>query len=118
MRAAIADWATRRFRLDKLRLDPERHVLPVAGTREALFSIAQAVIDRRNHAEQPVVITPNPFYQIYEGAALLAGARPYFLKTMAKKTVTAWISRACRQTSGHRCSSYTSARPATRPARC
>jgi len=81
LRQSIADWATRRFKLDKLKLDPERHVLPVAGTREALFSIAQAVIDRRNHAEQPVIIAPNPFYQIYEGAALLAGARPFFLNT-------------------------------------
>jgi N-succinyldiaminopimelate aminotransferase len=81
LRKAIADWATKRFKLDKMKLDLERHVLPVAGTREALFSIAQAVIDRRSHAEQPVVIAPNPFYQIYEGAALLAGARPFFLNT-------------------------------------
>ena len=83
LRQAIAGWANRRFKLDKAPLDPERHVLPCAGTREALFSIAQAVIDRRAHAEQPVVIMPNPFYQIYEGAALLAGARPYFLNTVA-----------------------------------
>jgi N-succinyldiaminopimelate aminotransferase len=83
LRASIAGWATRRFRLDRVPLDPERHVLPVAGTREALFSIAQAVIDRRSHADQPVVIMPNPFYQIYEGAALLAGARPFFLNTVA-----------------------------------
>ncbi len=81
LRSSIANWATRRFHLDKIKLDPERHVLPVAGTREALFSIAQAVIDRQNHTQQPVVIMPNPFYQIYEGAALLAGARPYFLNT-------------------------------------
>jgi N-succinyldiaminopimelate aminotransferase len=83
LRQAIAGWANRRFKLDKAPLDPERHVLPCAGTREALFSIAQAVIDRRAHAEQPVVIMPNPFYQIYEGATLLAGARPYFLNTVA-----------------------------------
>ena len=83
LRQTIADWANRRFKLGKAPLDPERHVLPCAGTREALFSIAQAVIDRRAHAEQPVVIMPNPFYQIYEGAALLAGARPYFLNTVA-----------------------------------
>ena len=83
LRQAIAGWANRRFKLDKAPLDPDRHVLPCAGTREALFSIAQAVIDRRAHAEQPVVIMPNPFYQIYEGAALLAGARPYFLNTVA-----------------------------------
>ena len=83
LRRSIANWATRRFKLDKAPLDPERHVLPCAGTREALFSIAQAVIDRRAHADQPVVVMPNPFYQIYEGAALLAGARPYFLNTVA-----------------------------------
>ena len=82
LRTAIADWATRRFRLDQIKLDPERHVQPVAGTREALFSIAQAVVDRKAHADLPVVIAPNPFYQIYEGAALLAGARPFFLKTV------------------------------------
>jgi N-succinyldiaminopimelate aminotransferase len=81
LRRSIAAWATRRFRLDRIALDPDRHVLPVAGTREALFSIAQAVIDRPSGAEQPLVIMPNPFYQIYEGAALLAGARPYFLNT-------------------------------------
>jgi N-succinyldiaminopimelate aminotransferase len=83
LRQSIANWANRRFKLKKSPLDPERHVLPCAGTREALFSIAQAVIDRRAHAEQPVAIMPNPFYQIYEGAALLAGARPYFLNTVA-----------------------------------
>ena len=83
LRQTIARWANRRFKLDQTPLDSERHVLPCAGTREALFSIAQAVIDRRAHAEQPVVLMPNPFYQIYEGAALLAGARPYFLNTVA-----------------------------------
>jgi len=81
LRQAIARWANKRFQLTHQPLDPERHVLPVAGTREALFSIAQAVIDRRSHGEQPVVLMPNPFYQIYEGAALLAGARPFFLNT-------------------------------------
>ena len=79
LRQAIAGWATRRFHLNKIALDPERHVLPVAGTREALFSIAQAVIDRRVNSQRPSVVMPNPFYQIYEGATLLAGARPYFL---------------------------------------
>jgi len=81
LRHAICQWANRRFHLDRQPLDPERHVLPCAGTREALFSIAQAIVDRRSHAGQPIVISPNPFYQIYEGAALLAGARPFFLNT-------------------------------------
>jgi N-succinyldiaminopimelate aminotransferase len=80
LRAAIARWATRRFGLTRVPLDPERHILPVAGTREALFSIAQALIDASQ--PEPVVLMPNPFYQIYEGAALLAGARPYFLNTL------------------------------------
>jgi N-succinyldiaminopimelate aminotransferase len=83
LRAAIAGWLNRRFQLGRQPLQPDRHVLPCAGTREALFSFAQAVIDRRAHADQPVVIMPNPFYQIYEGAALLAGARPYYLNTTA-----------------------------------
>ena len=80
LRQSIASWANRRFKLDRQALDPERHVLPVAGTREALFAIAQTVIAPA--AEPPLVIIPNPFYQIYEGAALLAGARPYFVNTV------------------------------------
>ncbi len=79
LREAIAVWAMRRFRLQQL--DPETQVLPVAGTREALFSFAQATIDR---SKNPLVIAPNPFYQIYEGAAYLAGARPYFVNCLAE----------------------------------
>ena len=76
LRAAIADWATARFQLQAGSLDPKRHVLPVNGTREALFSFAQAVVDPQLSA---FVVMPNPFYQIYEGAALLAGALPYYV---------------------------------------
>jgi N-succinyldiaminopimelate aminotransferase len=76
LREAIGGWLTRRFALPPGSLDAERHVLPVNGTREALFAFAQAVIDRRKPAR---VLMPNPFYQIYEGAALLAGAEPFFL---------------------------------------
>ncbi len=75
LRQAIAAWLARRFKLPEMP-DPERHVLPVNGTREALFAFAQAVIDP---SKNPSVIMPNPFYQIYEGAALLAGAEPVFL---------------------------------------
>lgn len=78
LRSAIADWLTRRFKLPEQSIDPDRHVLPVNGTREALFAFAQAVVDR---TKKPLVLAPNPFYQIYEGAALLAGAEPYFLNT-------------------------------------
>lgn len=77
LREAICDWLTNRFQLPGGSLDPEHHVLPVNGTREALFAFAQAVVDRNQ--SNPLVLMPNPFYQIYEGAALLAGARPEFL---------------------------------------
>jgi N-succinyldiaminopimelate aminotransferase len=80
LRRSIASWANRRFKLDRAPLDPERHVLPVSGTREALFSIAQATIDASKSA--PIVIMPNPFYQIYEGATLLAGAQPHYVPTV------------------------------------
>lgn len=83
LRQSIARWANRRFNLAHQPLDPERHVLPVAGTREALFSIAQAVVNPGGDSA-PWVMMPNPFYQIYEGAALLAGARPYLLNTLAE----------------------------------
>lgn len=76
LRETIAHWATRRFHLPENTLSPERHVLPVAGTREALFAIAQAVVTASPAAR---VVMPNPCYQIYEGAALLAGAQPYYL---------------------------------------
>lgn len=76
LREAIALWLGKRFHLQANSLDANRHILPVNGTREALFAFAQAVIDR---SKAPLVVSPNPFYQIYEGAALLAGAQPYFL---------------------------------------
>ena len=78
LRQAIADWATSRYNIPML--DVEKQVIPVNGSREALFAIAQAVIDSTK--PNPVVISPNPFYQIYEGAALLAGAEPYFINTL------------------------------------
>jgi N-succinyldiaminopimelate aminotransferase len=76
LREAIADWLTHRFALPVGSLDPERHVLPVNGTREGLFAFAQAVV---NPSPDALVLLPNPFYQIYEGAALLAGAQPHYL---------------------------------------
>ena len=76
LREAIAGWLTRRFQLPVGSVDAERHILPVNGTREALFAFAQTVVKRSADAS---VVMPNPFYQIYEGAALLAGAQPVFL---------------------------------------
>lgn len=81
-RAACAAWLERRFKLPG-RIAPDTMVLPVNGTREALFSFVQAVISAAAGAVQPAVAMPNPFYQIYEGAALLAGAEPVFLDTTA-----------------------------------
>ena len=78
LRTAIARWLMWRFKLPDGSVDPERHVLPVNGTREALFAFAQCSINRRGN---PLVLMPNPFYQIYEGAALLAGATPWFMNT-------------------------------------
>lgn len=76
LRQAISTWLTQRFQLPAGSIDPEQQVLPVNGTREALFAFAQAIIDRK---QQPAVLMPNPFYQIYEGAAFLAGAEPIYL---------------------------------------
>jgi N-succinyldiaminopimelate aminotransferase len=74
LRTAIASFINRRFKPAKV--DPDRHLLPVNGTREALFAVAQAL---SNYKDRPITMMPNPFYQIYEGAALLAGTQPLYL---------------------------------------
>ncbi|WP_151726418.1 succinyldiaminopimelate transaminase [Acinetobacter ursingii] len=74
LRQSIANWLTQRFKLNNI--SAEDHILPVTGTREGIFSFVQALINRE---DAPYVVMPNPFYQIYEGAALLAGAKPYFI---------------------------------------
>ncbi|RCS59922.1 succinyldiaminopimelate transaminase [Parvibium lacunae] len=79
LRSAIAAWLRRRYGL--VDINPATQILPVNGSREALFSFAQCVLDRQQPA--PLVLCPNPFYQIYEGAALLGGAQPYYLQTTA-----------------------------------
>jgi N-succinyldiaminopimelate aminotransferase len=79
LREAIAAWLAKRHALGLV--DAEREVLPVTGTREALFAIAQAVLDPAE--KDALVVCPNPFYQIYEGAALLGGAQPWFLNALA-----------------------------------
>ncbi|MFL9711366.1 succinyldiaminopimelate transaminase [Methylobacillus sp. Pita1] len=78
LREAISSWIAKRYQIPAL--NPDTEIIPVNGSREALFAFAQTVID--SSLPQPVVISPNPFYQIYEGAALLAGAEPYFLNTL------------------------------------
>ncbi len=100
LRQAIAHWLIQRFALPAHSIDAERHVLPVNGTREALFAVAQAVIDRSRQAR---VLMPNPFYQIYEGAALLAGAAPYYMDCLPEhgylprlETVPETVWRECQ----------------------
>ncbi|MCG2577887.1 succinyldiaminopimelate transaminase [Dechloromonas sp. XY25] len=78
LRQAIAAWCQRRYGLE---LNPETEILPVNGSREALFSFAQTVIDP-SKGKAPIVVSPNPFYQIYEGAAYLSGAVPRFLNNL------------------------------------
>ncbi len=86
LRQTIANWIKKRFSLPAL--DAETQVLPVVGTKEALYSFTQTVIDPR--ASNPIVLVPNPFYMVYEGAALLCGARPYFVNFDASKGEYAW----------------------------
>lgn len=76
LRIAIAEWLNRRYQLNRA-IDSNSEIIPVNGTREALFAFAQCVVDRTQ--PNALVMMPNPFYQIYEGAVILAGARPVFM---------------------------------------
>jgi N-succinyldiaminopimelate aminotransferase len=84
LRENLASWVKRRYGLTGI--DPDTEIIPVNGSREALFAIAQAVVD--SSRPQAGIVCPNPFYQIYEGAALLAGATPYFLNMMPENDFT------------------------------
>ena len=86
LRQTIAGWVQKRFSLPAL--DAETQVLPVVGTKEALYSFTQTVIDPR--AAHPTVLVPNPFYMVYEGAALLCGARPHYVNFDAATSEYAW----------------------------
>lgn len=77
LRTAFTDWLQRRYGVT---LDPATQALPVNGTREALFSLTQTVVDG-TRSVAPIVLSPNPFYQIYEGAALLAGAETWYARS-------------------------------------
>ena len=85
LRHAISNWIARRYSIPAP--DPASEVIPVAGTREALFAFAQAVL---NPADAGIVAMPNPFYQIYEGAALIAGAQPAYIPTPAPRFQPDW----------------------------
>lgn len=81
LREAIADWLRQRYSLPSAGIDAAAEVLPVNGSREALFAFVQSTVN--SGSPRPVVAMPNPFYQIYEGAALLAGATPHFINCTA-----------------------------------
>ncbi len=78
LREAIAHWLQRRYQLE---VNPASQILPINGSREALFAFAQTVLAPSASGTKPLVVCPNPFYQIYEGAALLGGGEPYFVNS-------------------------------------
>jgi N-succinyldiaminopimelate aminotransferase len=82
-RRAAAGWVCRRFGIAEHLLDPDASILPVAGTREALFMAAQLCVPDRKNGQIPAVLSPNPFYAVYEGGAVMAGAEPVFLAAEA-----------------------------------
>jgi aspartate/methionine/tyrosine aminotransferase len=83
-REAVAGWLARRYGLPQGALDPDRHVLPVAGTKEALFLIAQAIMPDAKAGAKPAILLPNPLYNVYLGAAVMAGAEPVLLTASAR----------------------------------
>ena len=78
-REAAADWLTWRYDLEARLLSPDRHILPVAGTKEALFMLSQVVTPESVNGQKPAVLMPNPFYNVYLGGAVVAGAEPVLL---------------------------------------
>lgn len=86
LRAAIAAWLKRRYNLPDALIDPERQVVPLNGTREGIYMIAQVVVPEKKgpKGERPLVLMPNPFYQTYVGAAVSVGAEPYFVPATAE----------------------------------
>ena len=93
LRQSIAGWLTRRYQLNGLNADTQ--VVPVNGSREALFAFAQTVVDHTKAAA--AVVIPNPFYQIYEGAALLAGATPHFVASDPARNFAEIGRASCRE---------------------
>lgn len=81
LRAAIADWAKRRYGVT---LDPETQVMAANGTREALYNLAMALCPETKNGQQPIILTPNPFYQVYMIGALSVGAQPVFVPATAE----------------------------------
>ena len=78
-RSAIGQWLIKRYGVSSNIMDPDQCILPVSGTREALFMIALTVVPERIEGKRPLVLMPNPFYQVYLGATVSAGGEPVFL---------------------------------------
>jgi N-succinyldiaminopimelate aminotransferase len=118
LRAAVCDWLKRRYALE---LDAGTQVLPVNGSREALFALAQTVIDpgptpvTNGPDAGPLVICPNPFYQIYEGAALLVRCAPVFRRGRPRASTSPRTGTACRRRYGRVPNYCMYVPPATRP---
>jgi N-succinyldiaminopimelate aminotransferase len=79
LRQAIVDWLTRRYKLTPGALDPDRHILTLAGTKEGLYLFSGLAVPREKAGQKPVVLVPNPYYLVYNGAATMAGAEAVFL---------------------------------------
>ena len=85
LREVLGSWLESRFQLKPGSINPDKNILPVCGTREAIFSFTQAALNRSSSGETPLVVTPNPFYQIYEGATILASAEVHLLSCGASE---------------------------------
>ena len=109
LRQACADWLQRRY--DGLTVNPDTEVLPVLGSREALFSFVQTILNPASDDLKPIVLSPNPFYQIYEGAAILGGGEIRFANCPARPSSP--IGKALPKTYGNASKSCSSARPTT-----
>lgn len=90
LRQACANWLKRRY--DGLTVNPDNEILPVLGSREALFSFVQTVLNPVSDGLKPVIVSPNPFYQIYEGATLLGGGEIHFANCPAPSFNPDWRS--------------------------
>ena len=98
LRESIADWLIRRYDLTSIQIDPDKNILPVSGTREALFSIALLATPQGTKGPRPAVLMPDPFYQIYSGAALMAGAEPVYMPTSEETGFLPDLSRLPEET--------------------
>ena len=98
LRVSISDWLHRRYGLTSIQIAPDKNVLPVAGTREALFLVALMATPQGTSGPRPAILMPDPFYQIYSGAAVMAGAEPVYLPTSEDTGFLPDLSRLPQET--------------------